>query len=857
MRNKGRVGSFRVTHLPSSFFRLDGTPSSWWLSRRIQACVFFHPSVSWVDASNAFVRFSFFPIDLVRCHLRATRVVEFHHPIDGVCLSLFLSHPGPLSTWHRKGRRRREGNQGEPKGPGRWTPHGPHTHSLSNDDMARPMDTVATTQENERDTKKRDKKMKKETVKTKVDTSKKNKRHEAKNGTEIGRKKTEEKTTEKKKRKRDSNPTQDENKDANRELPSPGGEDTHQAEARKKTKRKQTENGNDDPVHAAANGTVEENPETVPSSPNAIENFELCEAVQKALRNKGIHELFPIQVDTLDHTLKGNDLVGRARTGCGKTLAFVLPIVETLFKQNSLAGGKLQYGRSPSVICLAPTRELAKQVSAEFEYYGNSVGLKTLCVYGGSPYGPQEGALRRGVDVVVGTPGRVKDLLEKGTLKLDLLQFRVLDEADEMLNMGFVDDVELILGAVKDKNSVQTLLFSATMPDWVKGIAQRFQKPNKKIIDLVGTSKLKASDSVKHLLLPCPWNQRASVLQDVVMCYGKGGRTILFTETKRDANELSEQLGDKIGARALHGDIPQAQREVTLAGFRSSKFKVLVATDVAARGLDITGVDLVVQSEPPKDPETYIHRSGRTGRANSKGVSVTLVDRKKEWCVQLIERKAGVKFERVGAPQPTDMATAAANGAVQAVRAVNKNVIPLFKEAAESLMEESEGMEPVDLLSAALARIAGHSELKARSLLTAHDDAVTIHFKAPNTDIRTATFVWNFLRNNLPEDTVDSIRRLTLTSDGHGAVFDIPNGLTDQLLELSGSNYELEVATTLPPLIQKEPRPDAGGYRGGGPDRRGGFSPRGRGGFGRGGGGRGGGQSFGNRRSPYNNRTRF
>ncbi|ONM22931.1 DEAD-box ATP-dependent RNA helicase 7 [Zea mays] len=295
-----------------------------------------------------------------------------------------------------------------------------------------------------------------------------------------------------------------------------------------------------------------------PADPNALTNFRISEPLRQSLRSKGIKALFPIQATTFDLVLDGSDLVGRARTGQGKTLAFVLPILESLVNGANKASRRTEHGRTPSVLVLLPTRELANQVHADFEFYGATFGLSACCVYGGSPYRPQEMALRRGVDIVVGTPGRIKDFIVKGTLNLKCLKFRVLDEADEMLNMGFVDDVELILGKVEDATKVQTLLFSATLPDWVNKLSMRFLKVDRKTVDLVGNEKLKASASVKHLALPCNKAARAQLIPDIIRCYSHGGRTIIFTETKDSASELSGLIP---GSRALHGDVVQAQRE--------------------------------------------------------------------------------------------------------------------------------------------------------------------------------------------------------------------------------------------------------------------------------------------------------
>ncbi|KAK4278620.1 hypothetical protein QN277_016443 [Acacia crassicarpa] len=324
---------------------------------------------------------------------------------------------------------------------------------------------------------------------------------------------------------------------------------------------------------------------------NAILNFRISAPLRAKLKEKGIESLFPIQAMTFDTVLDGSDLVGRARTGQGKTLAFVLPILESLTNGPAKAARKSGYGKAPYVLVLLPTRELAKQVFSDFELYGGALGLTSCCVYGGAPYQAQEFKLKKGVDVVVGTPGRIKDHIERNNLDLSQLKFRVLDEADEMLRMGFVEDVELILGKVEDVSKVQTLLFSATLPGWVKIISMKFLKSNKKTADLVGNEKMKASTNVRHIVLPCSSTARSQLIPDVIRCYCNGGRTIIFTETKESASELAGLLP---GARALHGDIQQSQREVTLAGFRTGKFTTLVATNVAARGLDINDVQLII-----------------------------------------------------------------------------------------------------------------------------------------------------------------------------------------------------------------------------------------------------------------------
>ncbi|CAA2995428.1 DEAD-box ATP-dependent RNA helicase 7 [Olea europaea subsp. europaea] len=565
----------------------------------------------------------------------------------------------------------------------------------------------------------------------------------------------------------------------------------------------------------------EENEEEEDS--NAVSNFRISKPLREALKVKGIESLFPIQAMTFDTILDGVDLVGRARTGQGKTLAFVLPMLESLTNGPTKASRKTGYGRPPSVLVLLPTRELATQVFSDFEYYGGALGLTSCCLYGGSPYQPQQIQLKRGVDILIGTPGRIKDHIERGNIDFSSLKFRVLDEADEMLRMGFVEDVELILGKVEDASKVQTLLFSATLPEWVKHIASKFLKRDKKTADLVGNEKMKASTSVRHIVLPCSSSARSQLIPDIIRCYSSGGRTIIFTETKDSASTLAGVLP---GARALHGDIQQATREVTLAGFRSGKFLTLVATNVAARGLDIDDVQLIIQCEPPRDVEAYIHRSGRTGRAGKTGVAVMLYDPRKS-NFSRIERESGVKFEHISAPQPADIAKAAGAEAAEKITEISDSVIPVFKAAAEELLNTST-LSPTELLAKALAKAAGYTEIKSRSLLSSMENSVTVLLQCER-PIYTPSFAFGVLRRFLPEEKVESIKGLALTADGKGAVFDVAAEDLDTFLagQENAAGVGLEVVKSLPALQERESR----GGRFGFSDRREGRFGGGRGGF--------------------------
>ena len=627
---------------------------------------------------------------------------------------------------------------------------------------------------------------------------------------------------------------------------------------------------------ATATASTADQPDANGNPPLA--SFPIHATTLALLHKKGITHAFPIQAATFQHVLTSKDVVGRARTGTGKTLAFALPICERLQNADQERSERLKVGRSPRVIVLTPTRELAKQVSETFELVGPR--LSHTVVYGGSPYGPMEAALRRGVDVVVGTCGRVQDLIEKGSLKLSSVEVIIMDEADEMLNMGFADDVEKILQSVdrSDPNKpIQTLLFSATIPSWVQQVARKYLRPTHERIDLIGEVAQKASSDVVHYAIACHWSERNSLLKEVIAAYGPQGektRTIVFTETKKDANEIALSSSISAISGVLHGDIAQAQRETTLKSFREGRFSCLIATDVAARGIDISGVGLVIQLEPPQSTETYIHRSGRTGRAGGKGVAVTFYTAKQMYWIQQIERQAKVKLERAGIPQRDDIYGRSAQQAVQSVLAVHPQVIPHFLSAARELLLSTQFMpakeadaeddgsdsetevvpEPVYVLAAALAHASGHTQpLKARSLLMGASGYTTVQYTS-TVSIRSLSFVWSQIRRWLYTSETESnerVKGMRLTADRMSAVFDVPSEDEEKVAELTkrmegvkGAG-RMEVCKQLPTLQQQEmEQPERRRWGGrssfGGGDRRGGGGGGGRGGRGGGRGGRGG-----------------
>ena len=567
-------------------------------------------------------------------------------------------------------------------------------------------------------------------------------------------------------------------------------------------------------------------------------NFDQLIAPELAARlaERGITEASPIQAESLPLTLAGKDMIGRARTGTGKTLAFALPILSKLETSRERA-------RLPRAIVVAPTRELAKQVADEFSKSG--AHLTTVTVYGGASYGPQENALRRGVDVVVGTPGRLIDHLERGNLDLSAVEFAVLDEADEMLSVGFADAIETILKSTPETR--QTLLFSATLTNDINRLSRKYLN-DPVIVDMVGEGKSQAAQTVEHLKVKVG-RTRTRVLADLLTIYNPE-KAIVFTRTKREADELANELIHRgIESEALHGDLAQSQRERALGAFRGGRANVLVATDVAARGLDIPEVDLVVQYHLPQDPESYVHRSGRTGRAGRTGTAIIMYGDREGREVAGLERITGVRFIERPLPTPQEVAQASARASADMVRKVDESAAANFQAEAERLFSEL-GLEA---LSRALAKISGVTEpVKAASLLSGEEGLTTIILHAERMSVARAVAV---LARNGDLDT----RRLGKVRQWRGgAVADVPSEFVEKLMAASPleGEVQVEIAQELPELFEQPTRErrDQGGYQGGrgyrGDRDEGGYRGRGNGGGGygnRGGGyqGQGGGDRGG------------
>ena len=361
----------------------------------------------------------------------------------------------------------------------------------------------------------------------------------------------------------------------------------------------------------------------------------LAEPVRRGVTAAGYASPTPIQAATIPLALAGRDLIGCAQTGTGKTAAFVLPLLDRLSR--TPAAGQ----RPVRALVVTPTRELAVQVEDALRGYGQFTGLRSVAVFGGVGFAPQAAAFRRGVDVVVATPGRLIDHLQQGTVRLDAVELLVLDEADRMFDMGFLPALRQIVKAVPTAR--QTLLFSATMPPEIERLAATILLNPERI--QVGERSNPAA-TVAQRVVSVPQTQKLDLLLHLLKTE-PAPRVLVFTRTKHRADRVAKKLAQQgFASAAIHGNRSQAQRQKALDGFKAGKIAVLVATDVAARGIDVDGLGRVVNFDVPNVPEDYIHRIGRTGRAEMTGEAVTFFSRDEEGDLRAIERHIGRGLER-------------------------------------------------------------------------------------------------------------------------------------------------------------------------------------------------------------------
>jgi len=367
----------------------------------------------------------------------------------------------------------------------------------------------------------------------------------------------------------------------------------------------------------------------------------LADPLQRALETRDHTIPTPIQAQAIPQLLEGRDMLGIAQTGTGKTGAFALPILHKLFTDWDKKRGP----RRTRALILAPTRELAVQISDEFRAYGANLPIRSACIFGGVGRKPQVDSLNRGVDIIVATPGRLLDVMNDARGKLDSVEFLVLDEADRMLDMGFVKDVKKIIAALPQQR--QSLLFSATMPKDIVALSKEI------LIDPVRvevTPEVVTVDKIDQIVRHVPTSSKAQLLTELLADESMT-RVIVFTRTKHRANRVSDHLGKAgISADAIHGNKSQAARQIALKKFRDGRARVLVATDIAARGIDVDAVSHVVNYELPNEPESYVHRIGRTARAGASGQAISFCDPSEQGYLKDIEKLTGVTVTVVGDP---------------------------------------------------------------------------------------------------------------------------------------------------------------------------------------------------------------
>lgn len=408
-------------------------------------------------------------------------------------------------------------------------------------------------------------------------------------------------------------------------------------------------------------------------------------ATLKAVLRMGFEEATPIQAETIPLSLQNKDVIGQAQTGTGKTAAFGIPLVEKVdLDVDSIQG-----------IIIAPTRELAIQVSEELYKIGSGKKVRVLPIYGGQDIGRQIRSLKKHPHVIVGTPGRLLDHIKRKTIRLDHVRIAILDEADEMLNMGFIEDIEAILAEIPTER--QTMLFSATMPAPIQRIAERFMKDphvvrvktKEMTVPLIDQYYMEVQEKNKFDALT-----RLLDIQSPELA-------IIFGRTKRRVDELSEALTQRgYSAEGIHGDLSQAKRMSVLRKFKEGSIDVLVATDVAARGLDISGVTHVYNFDIPQDPESYVHRIGRTGRAGKSGMAITFITPREKSYLAVVERTTKHKMDRMKVPTLDEALEGQQKAAVEKiVQTIEENNLNNYRTTAEELIES---YDPSTIVAAVL-----------------------------------------------------------------------------------------------------------------------------------------------------------
>ncbi len=430
----------------------------------------------------------------------------------------------------------------------------------------------------------------------------------------------------------------------------------------------------------------------IPASDTLLfRDLPLSDDVQMAVQMAGYLSPTQVQAEIIPHVLDGRDVLAQSQTGTGKTAAFALPILSRL---------DMHTGANPQVLVLAPTRELATQVAESFKTYGAcNPKLRIAAIYGGADYEPQLRALRKGVHVVVGTPGRVLDHIKRGTLSLESIRCLVLDEADEMLNMGFLEDVEFVLtNTPADK---QIALFSATMPSQIRRIADQYLKDPATVT--IGRKGLTA-ESIEQRCVFVNEGDKPEMLARMLEAEETDG-VIVFTKTKDSTIAVAERLcALGLSAAALNGDLPQARRQRTVDQLKSGHLNILVATDVAARGLDVQRISHVFNYDLPHDSESYVHRIGRTGRAGRSGVAVIFLTFRQRGKLRLIERATSQSITVVEPPRTRDINLKRIERfKAQVIQSLGSQDLGVYKKMVEEVAAETQ--QPLEMVAAAIAKL--------------------------------------------------------------------------------------------------------------------------------------------------------
>jgi ATP-dependent RNA helicase DeaD len=426
-----------------------------------------------------------------------------------------------------------------------------------------------------------------------------------------------------------------------------------------------------------------------------FKDLNLSKNIERAVEDMGFEEPTPIQSQSIPYLMEGKDVIGQAQTGTGKTAAFGIPALEML----DVKSKKVQ------VVVLCPTRELANQVAEEMSNLAKYQNTKMLPVYGGQPIDRQIKALRRGVHIVIGTPGRVLDHIQRKTLKLDGVKMLVLDEADEMLDMGFREDIEFILSRVPSQK--QTVLFSATMPQPIIKLTKKYQQ-NPQMVKTV--HKELTVPQIEQFYFEVKNNAKTEVLCRLIDIYNFKS-SLVFCNTKKNVDKQVETLKARgYLVDGLHGDMRQAQRERVMSNFRKGEIETLVATDVAARGIDVENIEAVFNYDIPQDEESYVHRIGRTGRAGKEGVAITFASGKDIRKIKNIQKHTKAKITRKNVPSQSDVEDIRAEMLSQNVKKIiDDGHIGKYEHWVENLLEED--YASVDV-AAALVKILLAEEKK-------------------------------------------------------------------------------------------------------------------------------------------------